>query len=94
MNYVVGFIGGDDGLLGRTLEADSMDQAKQALRYIAKENQDDELTEELIEKFNDVCNHATSFGIYFVGGLEREDYCRIDEDDRYSPHPLNNLDER
>jgi hypothetical protein len=69
MNYVVGFIS-DNGLLGRTWETDSMDQVKQVLRYIAKENQDDELTEELIEQFDHACNHATRFGIYFVGGLE------------------------
>jgi hypothetical protein len=80
MRYVVGFIS-DDGLLGRTFAVDSLEAIKEALRYIAKENKDTELTEQDIDTLTyDYCNHATSFGIYFVGRLENwEDYCRIDE---------------
>lgn len=75
MNYVVGFVSGDDGLLGRTFEVNSMEQVYKALKYIAKENQDNELTEEVLQQFDHVCNHMTNLGIYFVGGLENwEDY--------------------
>ena len=69
MNYVIGFIS-DDGLLGRTFMVDSFEKVKEVLRYISFENQDDELTEQNIESFYDNCNHATKFGIYFVGALE------------------------
>lgn len=70
MRYVVGFIS-DDGLLGRTFEVDSFDKVRAVLRYIATENCDDELTVQDIESLiYDYCNHATKFGIYFVGGLE------------------------
>ena len=69
MRYVIGFIS-EDGLLGRTWVASSMSESKQVLRHIAEENQDIQLTEELIERFEYTCTQRTSDGVYFVGGLE------------------------
>jgi hypothetical protein len=69
MRYVVGFIS-DDGLLGRTFEVDTEDKIREVLTYMAADLKDDELTDEVIAQFDDKCNHATRFGIYFVGGLE------------------------
>ena len=69
MRYVIGFISEDD-LLGRTWVASSMSESKQVLRHIAEENQDIQLTEGLIERFEYECTQKTSFGVYFVDGLE------------------------
>jgi hypothetical protein len=58
MCYVIGFIS-EGGLLGRTWKANSMSESKQVLRHIAEENQDIQLTEELIERFE--CVHSKNF---------------------------------
>ena len=69
MNYVVGFLG-HDRTLGRTFFASTMEQAKECMNIILKENHEDTLSNEELNGFHDNCTVTTDVGVYFIGGLE------------------------